>query len=81
MAKAQTKSALKQVWHDDSGYVQAYNRQLINGAMGAASNYFYKTSPLTLAQKWEKTWALCENAYLQMILAETENLGLRPCAC
>lgn len=69
--------ALRQEWNGEESYVQAYNRQLISGAMCAIYNYFYRSSPLSNAQKREKVRALCKNAYLQQVLGETENLGLR----
>ena len=69
--------ALTQEWNGERGYVQVYNRQLISGAVCAIYNYFYKTSPLTNAQKRRKVRALCRDAYLQGVLRETENCGLR----
>ena len=69
--------ALAQEWNGEKGYVQVYNQQLISGALGAIYNYFYKTSPLTNGQKREKVRTLCRDTYLQQVLGETENLGLR----
>lgn len=69
--------ALNQEWNSERSYIEVYNEQLLSGAMCAIYNYFYKTSPLTNAQKRRKVRALCNDAYLQRILAETENIGLR----
>ena len=69
--------ALTRVWNREPGYLQYYNRQLIGGAVASVCNYFYKTSPLTLAQKWRRTWAVCRDGYLRKVLAETEEIGLR----
>ncbi len=69
--------ALAQEWNGGDGYVQIYNRQLISGAMCAIYNYFYKTSPLTNAEKRRKVRTLCRDAYLQQVLSETEGVGLR----
>lgn len=69
--------ALAQEWCNEDGYVQVYNRQLISGAVSAIYNYFYKTSPLTSAQKRKKVRSLCRDEYLQKVLSETKNIGLR----
>jgi hypothetical protein len=69
--------ALTQVWGANPDYVQVYHRQLVGSATGSIYNYFYKTSPLTLAQKWTKVRTLCRDEYLQQILSETDNMGLR----
>ncbi len=68
--------ALNAHWQE-AGYQQVYNQQLINGAFSAICNYFYKTSPLTTAQKWKKTHTLCRNDYLQGVLSQTKNIGLQ----
>lgn len=69
--------ALKQEWHNEAGYVQVYNQQLISGALSAIHNYFYKTSPLTSAEKRRKVRMLCQDEYLQDVLSKTENIDLR----
>lgn len=69
--------ALVQAWDGKSDYVQAYNRQLVGSAIGAIYNYFYRTSPLTFGQKWQKVRALCHDEYLQRVLSETADIGLR----
>lgn len=69
--------ALAQEWRNEDGYIQVYNRQLISGALSAIYNYFYKTSPLTSAQKRKKVRSLCRDEYLQKVLSETKNIGLR----
>jgi glycosyltransferase involved in cell wall biosynthesis len=69
--------ALEQEWNREAGYVQVYNLQLISGAMSAIYNYFYKTSPLTLRQKRKKVRALCCDEYLQKVISQTEDIGLR----
>lgn len=69
--------ALEEEWDRGPGYLRHYNLQLIGAAMGSICNYFYKTSPLTLAQKWRRTRAVCRDGYLQKVLSETEGVGLR----
>lgn len=69
--------AITQAWDGRPDYVQVYNRQLVGSATGAVCNYFYKTSPLTFTQKWRKVRTLCRDKYLQRVLSETENIGLR----
>ena len=71
------RQALLSEWDGDVGYLQVYNRQFIGSTMGAMCNYFYKTSPLTFAQKWRKVRTLCQDEYLQQVLSETDNIGLR----
>lgn len=77
LAHIATMEALAQEWAAKPDYVQIYNRQLVGGAQGAINNYFYKTSPLTITQKWKKVHSLCRDAYLQKVLSETESIGLR----
>lgn len=69
--------ALKQEWNSERSYIQIYNEQLLSGAMCAIYNYFYKSSPLSASQKRKKVRALCGDEYLQSVLRETENIGLR----
>lgn len=69
--------SLKQAWNNEDQYVQVYNQQLISGAVSSVCNYFYKTSPLTLKQKWKKVCTLCNDEYLQKLLSEAKNIGLR----
>ncbi len=69
--------ALEMYWNNDAGYVQVYNRQFLSGAVSAVCNYFYKTSPLTVGQKWRKTRILCSDEYLQQVITATNNIGLR----
>lgn len=77
LAHRATMEALAQAWDAKPAYVQVYNRQLVDGALGAIHNYFYKTSPLTFAQKWKKVRNLCQDGYLQQVLSETDNMCLR----
>lgn len=69
--------ALSQAWDKNPDCVQVYHCQLIGSATGAICNYFYKTSPLTFVQKWRKVRTLCRDGYLQQVLSETDNTGLR----
>lgn len=75
-AHAAIQKALNAHWQE-VGYRNIYNQQLISGAMGAICNYFYKTSPLSLTEKWKKVRVLCQNNCLQNILSTTTNIGLQ----
>ncbi len=77
LAHQATVEALSTEWEAKPEYVQVYHRQLIGGALGAINNYFYKTSPLTITQKWNKVRALCQDEYLQQVVSQTKNIGLR----
>ncbi len=77
LAHQATVEALSTEWEAKPEYVQVYHRQLIGGALGAINNYFYKTSPLTVTQKWNKVCALCRDEYLQQVVSQTKNIGLR----
>ena len=68
---------LEQYWGGKPEYIQVYDQQLIGGAQGAIHNYFYKTSPLTLTQKWEKVRQLTADPMLQQALQRAKPLNVR----
>ena len=68
-AYAATQKALDAHWQEE-GYRKIYNQDLVSNAFSAICNYFYKTSPLSLSQKWKKTHILCQNKLLQQVLSE-----------
>lgn len=68
---------LQQFWGGETEYIRIYDRQLIGSAQGAIHNYFYKTSPLTLKQKWEKVRQLTADPMLQQALSRAGTLDAR----
>lgn len=58
-------AAIRDAWENDDNLQKAYLGQFISGAVGAICNYYYKTSPLTGAEKREKIRALCEDEQLR----------------
>lgn len=68
---------LEQYWGGEPEYIRIYDQQLIGGAQGAIHNYFYKTSPLALKQKWEKVRQMTGDPMLQQALRRARTLSVR----
>lgn len=64
IAAEKIDEAIKIAWNNNSEYKLAYSNQLIQGALGAVCNYYYKTSTLTRKQKREKVKQLCADEML-----------------
>lgn len=59
------EQAIHCVWDDDPALQKAYLGQFIDGAIGAVYNYYYKTSPLTSAEKKNMVKRLCNDSQLR----------------
>ena len=68
---------LEEYWNKDPEYIRVYEQQLIGSAQSAIHNYFYKTSPLTLKQKWNEVYRVTRDPLLQQALTHTDNLDVR----
>lgn len=68
---------LEAYWNKDPEYIRAYEGQLIGSAQGAIHNYFYKTSPLTLKQKWDEVYRVTKDPLLQQALTHARILDVR----
>ncbi|MBQ7857958.1 MAG: glycosyltransferase [Oscillospiraceae bacterium] len=72
----ETKRTLAVYWPKDE-YRLAYCRQFIDGAIGAISNYCYKTSPLPFKERVQKTRQVCRNTELHTVLEICDYGGIR----
>lgn len=61
----EVEKAIRTAWDDDEAYQRAYLSQFINGAFGAINNYYYKTSPLSSADRRRAVKVLCNDRKLQ----------------
>lgn len=59
------EQAIHYAWQNDDELQRAYLGQFINGAIGAICNYYYKTSPLKIAEKKNMIRKLCEDVQLR----------------
>ncbi len=73
-AAAAIENALYDAWEDDEALQKAYAHQFFCGALGAVCNYYYKTSPMTNAERKAAVRRLCEDTQLQDMLAKADNL-------
>ena len=73
-AAAAIEKAIHDVWEDDETLQKAYSHQFFAGALGAVCNYYYKTSPMTNAQRKAAVKRLCEDAQLQSALTKADSL-------
>lgn len=69
------QKALAVAWRGEP-YRIVYGMQIINGAIATINNYCYKTSPLTIKQRIQKTKNLCNCEELQNAVKENR-YGLR----
>lgn len=65
-----TQIALKEAWEDDIQLQIAFLGQFITGAEMAICNYYYRTSPLTVAERRTKVVALCDDVQLRTAIRE-----------
>lgn len=70
-------SAIEQMWEDDDEIRKAYMGQFIGGAFAAINNYYYKTCPWNLKQKWNAVSTLCNDSILRSAIIETKNKSKR----
>lgn len=59
------EQAIRRVWEDDAELQKAYLNQFIGGAVGAICNYYYKTSPLSGAERKDAVKKMCEDRQLR----------------
>ncbi|MGM9600100.1 MAG: glycosyltransferase [Faecousia sp.] len=65
MAADGIEQAIRYAWGNDEELQKAYLGQFIGGTISAVCNYYYKTSPLTAAEKKNMVKRLCEDKQLQ----------------
>lgn len=63
-AAVKIDEAIEVAWDNKPEYKIAYSNQLIQGAMSAICNYYYKTSPLNLAEKRAMVKRICSDNML-----------------
>ncbi len=73
-AAAAIEKAIYDVWENDEALQKAYAHQFFGGALGAVCNYYYKTSPMTGAERKAAVQRLCGDAQLQEALAAADSL-------
>ena len=71
MAACEIEKAISLVWNDDSGYQKAYLNQLINRALMAICNYYYKTSHLSSRERIDAVKKVCGDSMLQYAIKQT----------
>lgn len=64
-AAEEIRIAIQEVWGNNSELQKAYLSQFIGGALGALCNYYYKTSPLTNAERKDMVKKVCEDTSLR----------------
>ena len=65
------KGAISAAWGDNDALQTAYLRQLIGGAFSAICNYYYKTSPMSRAERTAAVRQLCQNRALRAAITRT----------
>lgn len=65
------KGAISAAWGDNDALQTAYLRQLIGGAFSAVCNYYYKTSPMSRAERTAAVRQLCQNRALRAAITRT----------
>lgn len=65
LAAQEIEKAIVVAWDNNQELKKAYLKQLIDGAMGAIYNYYYKTSPLSRRDRKKKVEALCNDVMLR----------------
>ncbi len=73
-AASAIEKAIRDVWEDDEALQKAYSHQFFAGALGAVCNYYYKTSPMTGAERRAAVRRLCGDEQLQAALANADSL-------
>lgn len=76
-AAAAIENAIAIAWGDDDALQTAYLRQLIDGALSAVCNYYYKTSSLNSAERREAVRRLCRNVELRAAIERTGAADIR----
>ena len=76
-AHRRTQTAVAEAWGNDEVIRTAYLSQFVGGTIAAVNNYFYRTSTLTLKERWEKVRELCEDGELREVLTRTDFGGVR----
>lgn len=64
-AAAAIDAAIENAWNNDKEIQTAYLGQLVNGALMAVCNYYYRTSTLTAKERREKLVTLCNDEILE----------------
>lgn len=76
-AAAAIENAIAIAWGDDDALQTAYLRQLIDGALSAVCNYYYKTSSLNSAERRGAVRRLCRNVELRAAIERTGAADIR----
>ena len=65
LSACEIEKAIVVAWENDPELKKAYLKQLVDGAMGAICNYYYKTSTLSRRERKKKVQALCNDEMLR----------------
>ncbi len=76
-AAAGVETAIKEAWDDKEPYQTAYLQQFIGLSYAAINNYFYKTSPWGLQEKFCAVKALCNDAALCHAIRKADYTDIR----
>lgn len=72
-----TEQALFKAWNNNQEYQREYKEHFITASLGAINNYFYKTSTLTMREKYSLVKALCNDQLIQKALDKNLCGGIR----
>lgn len=76
-AASEIEDAIAAAWENDAAFQSAYLHQLIDGALAAVCNYYYRTSPLSGNERREYIWRLCRNSRLREAIEYTGTTDIR----
>ncbi len=71
------EKAIKEAWDNDLDYQTEYLEHFVIAAMGAINNYFYKTSPMSLKERYIAVKRICNDKQLQEALDRKMCGGIR----
>ncbi len=72
-----TQKAIEQAWNNDEKYKTAYLEQFITASIASINNYFYKSCPWTLKQKYKAVKNLCDDQKLREAISKSGYGGIR----
>ncbi len=76
-AAKEIEIAIEKAWNGDDKYKTAYLRQLIDGALMAVCNYYYKTSTFTRKERIDSVKKICADSYLCAAIKKAEKQSIK----